>query len=231
LIDVFRADKIAVTAYPSLQAGPEPAFPENLHQDVRSIIEHVQEVSSSPEQDRWAAIRALDMLSAAGDFSKLLPVVAAFVRHADPHVRSKAALLMGRASHTLAWVEHALEDADDRVRANAIESIWRVSLPRSVPLLQRALEDPSNRVAGNAAVGLHLLGDPAGAQALERMANHEDPMFRASAAWGMGMLGDPAFTATAFRLREDQDPKVRHLALRCLARLRSRSAETAEAGA
>ena len=51
----------------------------------------------------------------------------------------------------------------------------------------------------------------------------EDPAFRASAAWAMGMLGDPIFLATAQRLRDDQDPKVRHLALRCLARLRRRS--------
>jgi len=212
-----------VIAHPTPQAGPEPAFPDNLHQDVRAIIEQAQEVSSSPEQDRWAAIRVLDMLSAAGDFSKLLPVIAAFVRHADPHVRSKAALLMGRASHTLAWVEHALQDPNDRVRANAIESIWRVSLPCALPLLQRGLADPSNRVAVNAAVGLHLLGDTAGTEALERMANHEDPSFRASAAWAMGMLGDSGFMTTALRLRNDPDPKVRHLALRCLARMRSRS--------
>jgi HEAT repeat protein len=213
-----------VIAYPSPQSGSEPALPDNLHQDVRAIIEQAQEVSSSPEQDRWAAIRALDILSAAGDSSKLLPVIAAFVHHADAHVRSKAALLMGRASHTLAWVEHALQDPNDRVRANAVESIWRVALPCALPLLQRALVDPSNRVAANAAVGLHLLGDSAGTEALERMANHQDPGARASAAWAMGMLGDAAFMTTALRLRNDQDPKVRHLALRCLARLRSRSA-------
>jgi HEAT repeat protein len=90
--------------------------------------------------------------------------------------------------------------------------------------------DPSNRVAANAAVGLHLLGESAGTEALERMANHQDPGSRASAAWAMGMLGDAAFMTTALRLRNDQDPKVRHLALRCLARLRSRSAP-AEASA
>ena len=210
-------------AYPCPQAGSEPAIPDSLHQDVRTIVEQAQEVSSSPEQDRWAGIRALDMLSAAGASSKLLPVIAAFVHHADAHVRSKAALLMGRASHTLAWVENSLQDPNDRVRANAVESIWRVALPCALPLLQRALVDPSNRVAANAAVGLYLLGDSAGTETLERMANHQDPAFRASAAWAMGMLGDAAFMATALRLRNDQDPKVRHLALRCLARLRSRS--------
>lgn len=210
-------------AYSSSPAGLEPALPDDLHEDVRAIIEHAQEVKSSPEQDRWAAIRALDVLSAAGDFAKLLPLIAAFVRHGDPHVRSKAALLMGRASHTLAWVEHALQDTDDRVRANAVESIWRVSLPAALDLFQRALVDPSNRVAVNAAVGLHLLGQSAGTEALEQLANHEDPTFRASAAWAMGMLCDPVFQATASRLRNDEDPKVCHLALRCLARLRSQS--------
>jgi HEAT repeat protein len=213
-----------VIAYPTPRSGSEPVLTDNLHQDVRAIVEQAQEVSNSPEQDRWAAIRALDMLSAAGDSSKLLPVIAAFVHHADAHVRSKAALLMGRASHTLAWVENSLQDPNDRVRANAVESIWRVSLPCAMLLLQRALTDPCNRVAANAAVGLHLIGDPAGAQALERMASQEDPAFRASAAWAMSMLGDPIFLATAQRMRDDQDPKVRHLALRCLARLRRRSA-------
>jgi HEAT repeat protein len=215
---------------PSSDSHAEPAPPESLQQDLRAIIAQAQEISNSPEQDRWAAIRALDLLTAAGDFSRFLPVVAAFVRHADPHVRSKAALLIGRASHTLAWVEHALQDPNDRVRANAVESIWTVPLPCAIPLLKRALRDPANRVATNAAVGLHFLGDPAGAEALEGMAIHEDPLFRASAAWAMGMLGDSVFMPTAVRLRNDRDPKVRHLALRCLARLRSRASAAAATG-
>lgn len=216
---------------PSSSSQFEPLPGENFQQDLRSIIAEAQDASGSPEQDRWAAIRALDLLNAAGDFSRFLPALAAFVRHADPHVRSKAALLMGRASHTLAWVEHALRDPNDRVRANAVESIWRIPLPAALPLLERALGDASNRVATNAAVGLHFLGQRQGTEALEHMADHHDPLFRASAIWAMGMLGDAAFMPTALRLRNDPDPKVRHLALRCLARLRSGSKAAGESPA
>jgi HEAT repeat protein len=196
---------------------------ENVHPDLAAIVALAQEVSRSPVQDRAAAIRVLDLLSAAGDVSKLLPVVAGFTRHPDAQVRSKAVLLIGRASHSAAWAERALDDTNDRVRANAVESIWRSPQQGTLPLLRRALQDPSNRVAANAAIGLHMLGDPSGAEALENMTHHADPLFRASAAWAMGMLRHSCFLASALRLRHDPDPKVRHLALRCLARLRGNS--------
>jgi HEAT repeat protein len=162
----------------------------------------------------------MEVPAEAGDLVKLLPLIAPLVHHADPQVRSRAVLLMGRASRSLALFDKALADGNDRVRANAVESMWGVSSSYAAALLRRATKDANNRVAANAAVGLHLIGNRAGAEALEAMANSPDPMFRASAAWAIGKLADPCFLPAAQRLRADSEPKVRHLALRSLVRLR-----------
>jgi HEAT repeat protein len=189
---------------------------------IREIAELVQDLSHRPDlNDRL--LQTLDALVETGDLLKLLPVIAPFVHHPDPQVRSKAVLVIGRASRNMELFERALDDPNDRVRANAVESMWGIPSTYAAALLRRATKDAHNRVAANAAVGLHLIGDRAGAEALEAMANSPDPMFRASATWAFGKLADPCFLSAAQRLRGDPDPKVRHLALRSLACMRQRA--------
>src|SRR5947209_7440411 len=127
---------------------------------MSEIAELVRAVGRRPDLQP-SLMRTLDALVASGDLSKLLPVIAPLINHPDPQIRSKAVLIMGSASRNMELMERALEEQNDRVRANAVESMWGISSAYAAALLRRSANDANNRVAANAAVGLHLIGDRA----------------------------------------------------------------------
>jgi hypothetical protein len=139
----------------------------------------------------------------------------------DPKIRSRMALLLGRAA--TAWEAHAplCEDADPRVRANAVESMWGQRTPATLERLRKASNDPHHRVRANALVGLYLADDPEGIQGMAGMAREQDPMARSAAAWAMGRVGDRRFEPVLSQLRRgpDRHPMVQRNALLALARL------------
>lgn len=91
----------------------------------------------------------------------------------------------------LSLVTPLLEDADPRVRANAVELLEVRPGERSVePALARALQDPAARVRANAAVALWRRGSPAGLGVLvHELEDSPAAPAAASAAWGLGQMG------------------------------------------
>jgi len=171
-------------------------------------------------------IRLLDILSGACCSSRALVNLVQLLRHPDPKVRSKVTLLTGRVMKSASWVESRMEDADPRVRSNAIETLWRVEAPGVVDVLKKALRDSNNRVVGNALVGLCLSGDRTAVTLLEEMAGHESSAFRATAAWAMGFLQDATFIPVLGKLLKDPEAIVRRNALRALARIKRATGQT-----
>jgi len=126
----------------------------------------------------------------------------------DNHLRSKAALEVGRRCDQELFFERAMKNSDARVVANVIESLWGRRTDFATSFLKRGLDYPHNRVVVNAAVGLHKIGNPIGLNTLIGLLNNPEPAMRASAAWG---LGEIRATGVGAKQRKRASPLLRLL--------------------
>jgi HEAT repeat protein len=164
--------------------------------------------------------RLLEVLCEEGDPARMMTSMLRLLRHSDPHVRTRAAKVVGRGSKSPKWVRQRLMDADPRMRANAVESLWSVDTAAARGLLRfAAREGGHNRVVANALLGLYYLGETPALAALATMATSECAMARSSAAWAMGETGDVRFQQALRRMLNDVDVVARKSAFRALARL------------
>lgn len=181
--------------------------------------------------DNARALRILEVLAVIADGTRILPMLIQVLREPDPRLRSKAALLVGRTSKNLQWVEQALREPDARLRANTIEALWSVDSEAVRAVLRAALRDPNNRVLGNALLGLYRLGDAGAIEPMLKMAEHPAPLFRATAAWVMGETADPRFLPTLARMVREADTNVRRHVFRALSQLKKATCQCALAPA
>ena len=174
------------------------------------------------------AERLLEMIDQISDCKRILPSLARMARSENPHVRSKAVLMIGRSGPSLEWIENwtekRLQESDARVRANAIEAMWGIDTDAAREALQWAARDSNNRVAGNALVGMYRLGEISPLADLIKMAARDSPPFRRTAAWVMGETGDPRFSEVLGRMIADTNAHVRKSAFRAVGRIREAKA-------
>jgi len=168
-----------------------------------------------------AARRILTILEQTSSAHRLGPLLVQLLRVPDPRIRSKVALMLGRNTQDVRW---ALEDPDDRVRANAVEAIWGANSKDVRGTLWTMARDANNRVAGNALLALHKLGEPAAVKELEAMSRQDSPRFRATAAWVMGQTCDAAFLERLHDLETDPEDSVRRNARLALVRMKPAAA-------
>ncbi len=169
--------------------------------------------------------RALALLAALSPGERIIPFLLRACRIPDQRISSQVARLAGRY-RARGLLLRLLEDANPRVRANAVESLADARhLSDRRELLWRASTDEHHRVAVNALVALARLGEQEALTRLEQLAQHQAPEFRAAAAWGMGRLGEPRFQPVLSLLYQDDCGIVRRNALRALVRLRKAQAE------
>jgi hypothetical protein len=158
------------------------------------------------------ALRVLALIEAISGCSRLASYLVQCLSHPSAKVRSKAALLLGRANRNLTRVESLLASNDSRVRANAVESLRAHQGEEVRRILRAASHDPSSRVAVNALLGLCQAGDREAFSRLAQLAHTADPALRSGAAWAMGETGDPEFREALEKLLRDDDAKVRAMA-------------------
>ena len=139
------------------------------------------------------AERILHILGYVTENNRILPLLIPLMEHGSERVRQKAVLIFGKFCQSAIFAEVFLRNSDSRIRANAVQGLWKVSAGWAADALLGALEDPNNRVVANAALGLYKRGHKDGRQALVRMAAHSKAAFRASAAWAMGETRDENF--------------------------------------
>ena len=179
-----------------------------------------QRLSEPRRPDDATTTRLLEILEAV----IRTPRTAALLKHLEedpnPRIRSKAALLVGRASRNARWAERQMGSPDARVRANAVEALWHGDPQACRPLFRQAARDPNCRVAGNGAMGLYLMGESESVALLADMAAHSAPEFRAAAVWSMGETRDPRWMPLLTRMLRESEGKVRQNVLRALARIR-----------
>lgn len=138
----------------------------------------------------------------------------------DARLRSMLALASGRLGPLARLGESCFEDADPRVRANAVEGLWGRDDGEAVDRYRAALQDPHPRPAANACVGLYLAGRTEAVRELRAMALHPSPNFRAAAAWAMGRTGDPRFMPVLTEMRAANPVPV--ALLKCIVQARDR---------
>jgi hypothetical protein len=155
------------------------------------------------------AERVLELLEVVSSGARIVPKLAPLLRDANPRLRAKAALLIGRRVGNSSLAESCLRQQDPRVRANAIESLWGGTASSAGSVLQVAAKDTNNRVAGNALLGLYQLQDPNAVGQILAMAADPRRLFRATAAWTMGQTSDPRFLPSLNKLARDLYASVR----------------------
>ncbi len=156
--------------------------------------------------------QVLEVLDRGAEPSTILPALRQLLKCSNPRVRSKAALLIGRISRNPQWAKLADPSQDQRVVANAIESLWGLDSNAAKTAFAEAAQDPRNRVAGNGAIGLYQAGDASGAALLFEFARRPNASVRATAAWSMGYTKDPRFRGVLRDLVADSDPIVQQAA-------------------
>ncbi len=178
-----------------------------------------------------AALRALRLVEAISDCSRLSSYLIQLLRHPSREVRSKVALLLGRANFNLTRVKQLLASDDARLRANTVESLWGNRSVAVQQVLREASKDSSGRTSMNALLELTRQGDQEAFERIRQAARGFDATQRARSAWAMGESGNPEFAPLLDKLSEDQDSQVRAMARTSRGKLRQAQYESKDAAA
>jgi HEAT repeat protein len=170
--------------------------------------------------------RVLRLLEAIPSTQRTVPALVRLLRDPNPRLRAKAALLMGRRVKNTQFAAERMQEADGRVRANAIESLWGEKTSSAIALFWYAVKDTNNRAVGNALVGLYRSQDRNAVSCILAMAADASPQFRMTAAWAMGEAADPRFLPSLEKMGRDLYASVRKNAAKAI--LRVRQSMTAE---
>jgi hypothetical protein len=171
------------------------------------------------------------LLSGNADENRLITLLRPFLRSSDPQIASKCVLVLGRQSRSMVWLRGVMNETDERIRANLIESLWRRKEPEVEAVLQSALRDPHARVAANAAYGLYLIGSDLWPDALQNLVGSQNAAFRRSGVWVLKCVGTPDAPARLQPLIRDTNADVRKAAFAALKHLRERGERSAMSAA
>jgi hypothetical protein len=188
-----------------------------------------RETNISEALDGPHATRALDILDQTSRGRRLLPIVGHLPTYRDIRISAKATLFVGRRVLNPSWTRRQLDQRDQRVRANAVESLWGLNSPAAMHVLEDCAEDVNNRVSGNSLLGLHILGRSEVERRVLELAADGKHEFRSTAAWIMGRMGSKECFDRLTALVRDDHPQVRSTALRSLIELRRAANRTPEA--
>ncbi len=176
-----------------------------------------------------AALRALNLVEAISNCSRLSSFLVQLLRHPSPEVQSKVALLLGRANLNLNRVKNFLSSDDGRMRANVVESLWGYESTAVTDVLRGATNDTSGRASMNALLALCRQGDREAVERIIQSAGSYDVVQRSRAAWAMGEAGNPEFAPTLEKLAADPATRVRKMAQKAQAKLRQPKQQSAPA--
>lgn len=105
---------------------------------------------------------------------------------------------------------------DDRVRANAIEAIAAVDLPKAAELLHPLLEDHNSRVVGNALLALEKAGKADIVAELKRMLGRGRESFKHSVIYVISQIREATAIPLLEKLLRDPNPRLRDKAFTVL---------------
>jgi HEAT repeat protein len=148
----------------------------------------------------------------------LRPVLLQICNDPNGKLRSKAVGVLGElASASDAILDRVLQDADPRVRANAIEVLESKKKVEYLPLLAQRARAANSRERANAIKAMHHMKVKAATTSLHAMLVDERAEHRISAMWALRQIGWWQLLSEVGRLaKEDTNLRVRRYALTVL---------------
>ncbi len=172
-----------------------------------------RKLTSGPVEHRVKAMQIVQELSLAEMMrGAILPLCS----HPNAKVRSKAVALIGEVPSITSDVllEKVLNDADPRVRANAIEVLENKRADQYVQLLTQRARSSHNRERANAIKAMHRLRVNTASTQLLAMLRDERSEHRISALWALRHIGWWQLVNEVGKIaKEDQNLRVRRYAL------------------
>ncbi len=141
-----------------------------------------QRLTADSRDEALRAMRMIADLHAAGDFE---PALIAAAASGDAYVAATAVRLLGTidSEASLATVRAALEHANGRVRANAVEALPVSALKEAEEAIIAMTGDPHNRLRANAAAALLAVDRRRGVAAVAQMLEDGRALHRLSGVW------------------------------------------------
>lgn len=170
-------------------------------------------LSSGTAEQRVKAIQIVQELGLADQLADDLRLLCS---HPNARVRSKAVSSQGAfpATGPDPVLEHALQDSDPRVRANAIEVIEQRPGNEYMGLLVQRARSSSNRERANAIKAMHKMRVSQAAPALLEMLRDARSEHRISALWALRQIGIWQLIAEVAKLaKQDENLRVRRYAM------------------
>ncbi len=161
-------------------------------------------------------LRALSLVPSLGEYTALFPWLRKLSQQGDERIRSRAVKLLCELRPNCGQIARQMQDADPRVRANAIEALWHSKIAEAGSLLRVAASDKNHRVVGNALVGLHWQGDSSAIDRIIELCQSPDAYVRSAMAWCLGTIRDERGLPALHSLSKDPSVFVRKRALRSL---------------
>ena len=168
-------------------------------------------------------IRAMSIVSELNQGLLLEDKLRQLSRDSNPRVVASAIKALGSADpeRNTPLIERALESKDERVRANAVESLSKLGITQHVDLLVRMThEHESNRTRANAIHALMKMQAGDAMQALSRMLNDTRAAHRTSALWLVEEMGVAEVARDVAEMSiSEPDKKVRGKAVHVINRI------------
>lgn len=214
-------DSRAVASLVSGLADPDP----NVRFNCISSLGKLKDPSAvSPllgclgEANEWIFLNVVDSLARIGDHRATNPLIAFYLKEGNERKRAAIIVALGIIGDltSIPTLSKALRDSDDRVKANAIESLRRLDLPREKlqTLVQPFLKHPNNRVRGNAIVTIAAIGTTDLTSLLEFMRDDSDKWTRATLGYVLSVIDHPKAMQMLVHLMKDEDGDVKKNAAR-----------------
>jgi HEAT repeat protein len=185
------------------------------------LARYTGEYLNSPHIAGGVVERSFVLIEAAAHPPQYFWLIRAALVHEVAGVRAAAVALLRRQAKTQGWLQKLASDADENVRAAAVEALWWQTDPEFEQALLAAMQDTSAAVAAAAVYGLYVLDRERHLDAVQKLAAHRLPNFRCAAAELIGRL-EPADRCPLLKpLLTDADPTVRHAAFQTLTAIKS----------
>jgi cyclophilin family peptidyl-prolyl cis-trans isomerase/HEAT repeat protein len=219
---VFLASVALAAAAACRTSTPTPSAPSPAPTGPAAVPSPAPTPASAAALRAWSAEDAFVALMELEDRrafdGKILEAAA---RHAEPAVRARACLALGRIADEKGGplLETLLSDRDASVRASAAFGAQLAGDPSRTSALIPHLADPDPSVAAAAASAISALARPDGQEALlAAVAAAASPDPRAAMVQALWRAGDERSAAAARVWTADADPRVRKAALYAIAR-------------
>jgi HEAT repeat protein/Flp pilus assembly protein TadD len=165
------------------------------------------------EANEWIFLNVVNSLARIGDHHATQTLTSFYTKERNERKRSAIIAAFGSLKDltSIPTLTKALNDDDDRVKANAIESLSNLNVPgnRIISLIEPFLKHQNNRVRGNAIIAADKLGSIDLTPTLLEMKDSPSKLVRATLAFTLQKIEHVKAISIAIELLQDPDRLVR----------------------